>query len=485
MSRNLVLVQPQVGDMDLFRDRPTPPLGLLCAASGLPRDLEVRFVDQRIHGDWRLRLAAALDEGTVAVGITTFTGQMIRHALEAAREAKRRRDVPVVWGGIHPSLLPEQTVADELADYVVAGEGELAFAELVGRLAAGLRPDGIPGVWSKGEGGVAEAPRTALLDLDRLPTIPYGLVDMEAYIQTFRGQRMFFYQSSRGCPARCAYCYNPAFNLGRWRALEPGRVVAELAELRKRFDFPLVYFLDDNFFINIPRAMRILSGLKEQGLAVSLQGVDIETLARLSDADLDFLEAAGVERITVGVESGVDRVRAEVLKKVGDVRLVREQLARFQGRRIIVLCSFVVGLPSEDFAEMRRTMDFAMEIMRLGENYRVPQFYNYAPYPGTELFARLQREGFPFPARLSDWGAYEWDYSRMHRDQPRVQDALERMCFLSKFLDRKMDDFRSAGTGLRALYNIYRPIARARLRHGILRPLPERRLYEMLKGFFG
>ena len=484
MTRNVVLVQPKVGDMDLFRDRPTPPLGLLSAASGLGPEVEVRLVDQRVDKDWRGRLASALDSGTAAVGLTAMTGRMVGYALEAAQEVRRLRPVPLVWGGIHPSLLPDQTAEHPCVDYVVEGEGERAFAQLVARLAAGAPADDIPGVWSKPDGRVRGVRRADLLDLDTLPPLPYDLVDMERYIQTYRGRRMFFYQSSRGCPCRCAYCYNRAFNLGRWRARAAGRVVAELAALRQRYDFSLVYFLDDNFFIDQARALRILSGLKDLGLRSSLQGVDIETLARLSDADLDAIEASGVERITIGLESGVDRVRRDVLKKSGDLGLARRQLARFRGRRIVVLCSFVLGLPSEDFAEMRQTMDFAMEMLRLGDNFRLPQFYNYSPYPGTELYAALEAQGFRFPRRLEDWGDYEWDYSHMHRDQPELRDALERMCFLSKFLDRKVDDYEMLGGGLRALYNLYRPIARERLRRGLLRPLPERFCYELLKGLF-
>ena len=97
MKRNIVLVQPRIGDMDLFRDRPTPPLGLLCAAAKVSPEIEVRVVDQRTAPDWRGRLAAAVDPGTVAVGVTSLTGRMLRHALEAAREARRLGDAPVVW----------------------------------------------------------------------------------------------------------------------------------------------------------------------------------------------------------------------------------------------------------------------------------------------------------------------------------------------------------------------------------------------------
>jgi len=484
MKKNLVLVQPGIGDMDMFRDKPTPPLGLLCAASVICRELEVRVVDQRLAGDWRSALAAAIDADTAAVGFTAMTGQMIVHALEAAREARKLTSAPLVWGGIHASLLPEQTLACELADYVVEGEGETALAELVRRLAAGADTSGIPGVWVKKGGLPAAPPPQELLDVNALPPVPYELVDMERYAQTYNGRRMFFYQSSRGCPCRCAYCYNRAFSRGRLRAKTADLVLREIKELRSRYDFSLVYLLDDNFFIDQRRAMAILKGLKELGLGCVLQGVDIETLARMSDADLDFLEEAGVVRLAVGVESGVDRVRREILNKAGDLKLAREQVARFAGRGIAVLCSFIVGLPTETPEEIRETMRFGMEILKLGDNFRIPQYYIFSPYPGTEICEKLAAGGVSFPARLEDWGRYEWDYSHMHEGSPKLKDFLERACFVSKFLDRKMDDYGAGASALKTLYYLYRPLAWFRLRHGFLKPLPERWGYGLLKALF-
>ena len=484
MKKNLVLVQPGIGDMDMFRDKPTPPLGLLAAASVACREFEVRVVDQRLPGDWRAALAAAIDADTAAVCFTAMTGQMITRALEAAREARRLTAAPLVWGGIHASLLPEQAAAHELADYVVEGEGENALAELARRLASGADTAGIPGVWFKRDGRPSAPAPQELLDVNALPPVPYHLVDMERYAQTYNGRRMFFYQSSRGCPCRCAYCYNRAFSRGRLRAKHADLVLREIKELREKYDFSLVYLLDDNFFIDQGRAMTILKGLKALGLGCVLQGVDIETLARLSDADLDFLEEAGVVRLAIGVESGVDRVRREILNKSGSLELARAQVARFKGRSIAVLCSFIVGLPGETLTEIRETMRFGMEILKLGDNFRIPQFYIFAPYPGTEIYAGLERAGVAFPERLEDWGRYEWDFSHMHEASPELKDFLERACFVSKFLDRKMDDYGAGSAALRALYNLYRPLAWFRLRTGFLKPLPERWGYGLLKNFF-
>lgn len=484
MKKNIVLIQPAIGDMDAFRGRPTPPVGLLCAASLVDKDTEIRLVDQRVEKDWRARLAAALDGGTVAVGVTAMTGSMILNALAALREVRRLSRAPIVWGGIHASLLPEQTVSHELADYVVEGEGEAAFAELVRRLAAGADAAGIPGVWRKVNGKPAGSPRAALLEMAGLPPVPYGLVDMENYMQSYiGGRRTLFYQSSRGCPHRCTYCYNRVFNAGRWRARPEAAVLRELAGLKERYRLDAVFIWDDNFFIDHGRAMRIVAGIKELGLKCLLHGADVETLARMTDAELDFLESAGVETMAMGIESASERVRTEILKKRGSLDLVRAQLARFKGRGMDLYCFFILGLPSETREEMKKTIAFAMEVLRLGPNFHMERFFNFTPYPGTELYSELEKRGTKFPAKLEDWGTYHWNYSRMLESDPETADFLERAATAGNFLDRVKDPFIKVNWLVRALITIYRPIAWARLSSGILKPMPElwvRRLFQKL-----
>lgn len=473
----MVLVQPGLGDMDAFRDRPTPPLGLLSAASGLGPRTEVRLVDQRVDPAWAATLAGAIDGATVAIGVTAMTGGTIAAAARAAEVARGARDVPIVWGGVHPSLLPAQTAAHPLVDHVVQGEGELAFAAVVEALAGGRSPEGLPGVWSRGGGAGSHAP---LLDLDRTPPIPYEHVDMERYVGLYRGRRMFFYQGSRGCPFRCAYCYNGAFNHGRWRARSAAAVLADLRRLRARYAFDSVYFLDDDFFIDVPRAFELLDGLRAMGLSSVLQGVDIGTVSRFSDDDLSRLERAGVERISIGVESGTDRVRRDLLRKWGSVDVVREQFRRLSGRRFLVLCTFIVGFPGETSDEIRRTVELALWTLRAGPNFRIPQLYNYVPYPGTELAAALEARGVELPRTLDGWAAHEWDNSVLD-EHAASRDALERLAFLSKFLDRKDLDYGFGGVALRLAYRAYRPVARLRVASGVTSPLPERGVYEGLR----
>jgi radical SAM superfamily enzyme YgiQ (UPF0313 family) len=483
MKKNILLFQPQIGDMDMFRDKPTPPVGLLAACALINKKFEIRFLDQRINKDWQKPLKSLIDENTIAIGITVMTGGMITNALKAAAKIRKLTKAPMIWGGIHPSLLPKQTVLNDFVDYVIEGEGEDSFAKLLERISKSEKAEDIPGVWTKENAQLKERPKKALLDINKLPGVPYHLVDMEKYIQNYRGKKMFFYQASRGCPCRCSYCYNKIFNLGLLRSASIERVLQDIKQLKDKYEFSLVYFLDDNFFIDRKRALSILKGLKKMGLGSVLQGVDIESLARLSDEDLDFLEVAGVERVAIGVESGSNRIRNKILKKEGSVELAKRQLIRFKNRKIIVLFSLMIGLPSESRDEINETIRFGLEILKMGPNFRIPQFYIFSPYPGTLLFEELKDKGVSFPLKLEAWGKYEWDYSHLHEDSPGTKDFLERVGFLSKFLDSKLGDYGS-GRILKIIYDFYRPIAWFRLSKGLMKPLPEKFFYKALKKLF-
>jgi radical SAM superfamily enzyme YgiQ (UPF0313 family) len=459
--------------MDMFRDHPTPPLNLLSAASVICAEMEIRLVDQRT-GDWRAELAKVLDAGTVAIGVTALTGSMITNALDALREARRHSKAPIVWGGVHASLLPEQTVSHELADFVVEGEGEFALAELCRRLASGADTAGIPGVWRKAGGKIDHTPRAPLLDLDSLPPVPFHLADMERYIQLFDGgKRALFLQSSRGCPFPCAYCYNTVYNKGAWRGASAKKVLSEIAAQKDRLRLDAVFIWDDNFFIDPQRARDIVRGVRDMGLRCLLHGADVESLARMTDADLDFLEEMGVEALAIGIESATDRVRRDVLKKPGSIAHVRGQLHRFKGRKIDLSCFFILGFPTETRAEMRATVEFAMEVMSMGPNFHVERIYNFTPYPGTGLYDVVKAGGMSFPGKLEDWGTHHWDYSHMFEHDPELKDYIERVYKVSKFLDTIKDPFVDLPWYAKAVFLAYHPVAWLRLKYDWFSFMPE------------
>ena len=151
---HVVLVHPHPGPKD--RDVHILPLGILYVAAPLvAQGYSVSAIDQRKDNDWRTTLKGLVTRpGTVCVGISTMTGPQIAHGLDMARVVREAApDLPIVWGGVHPSLLPEQTAAHPLVDIACFGEGETVFPPLVEALARGRDWKDLPGLAYKGDDG--------------------------------------------------------------------------------------------------------------------------------------------------------------------------------------------------------------------------------------------------------------------------------------------------------------------------------------------
>jgi radical SAM superfamily enzyme YgiQ (UPF0313 family) len=384
------------------------PLALVHLGSLFP-GRRVEIVDGRLE----LAPAARVVELTgkaVCLGISVLTGAPIRDALAVTRAAKAARpDLPVVWGGWHPSLLPEQCLASGDVDACVVGQGERTFADLVAALDAGASFERVPGLAWRGNGEVVRNPPRPFEDVNSFPRADFGLLDMERYFR-FRGVRRLDYCSSQGCPFQCAFCADPQVYRQRWSGLSPARVVAELAEHAERYRLAEVFFNDDNFFTDLRRTEGICHGLLEAGVRVRWFGTGrADLLRRLSDDQLRLLQQSGCRKINVGAESGSPEL-LRAIKKGTLVEEVLETAEKLHRHRIGARFSFIAGFPGEPRASLAETYRVVKAIREIDGEFETP-IYFYAPYPGTELAERMPAQGYAAPARLEDWEGIDLDHS--------------------------------------------------------------------------
>nr|MBP6704570.1 cobalamin-dependent protein [Vicinamibacteria bacterium] len=193
-----------------YSDEAAPPLALIHLAAPLVAGgHEVRIVDSAVEDDPQAAVLQALD-GACALGVSMVTGPMITQGVSVAAAVRAARpDVPIVAGGWHPSILPEQTLRSPLFDAVVKGQGEITLAEIVERWNVGERDlSGVAGSFFKrGDEVVANSPR-GYTDINTLPRRPFEILDFERYARKCRGFRWLLYCSSHGCPWDCSYCSN-------------------------------------------------------------------------------------------------------------------------------------------------------------------------------------------------------------------------------------------------------------------------------------
>ncbi|MCC6158466.1 MAG: B12-binding domain-containing radical SAM protein [Deltaproteobacteria bacterium] len=474
----VILIQPAIGYMDFLRSAPSPPLGLMAVSTGVPEGVRVRLLDARLDSGWRSTLAAWLREApTVAVGLTSYTSDMLVNAMDAARIVRESGPTPVIWGGVHASLTAQQTAAHELVDAVVIGEGEETFGEIVSYLIE-RRPLGeIPGIAFSENGRVSVTAKRPLMRGERIPLLPTIDADLRPYLPTYQGVPTLYTQGSRGCPYDCTYCYNTVMNDTRWRAIEPERLFEHILALRRKHDFGSVYFVDDNFFINKKRALRLAELFLTTDLTYEVQGVDIYSLARLTDDDLRLVEKSGCKRVTIGIESGSERIRTYI-KKQGDVPQVVEQVRRLANFQLNLFASFMTGLPSETEDDTRQTAKLMVDLLELNSRFRTSPLYLFTPFPGTEVYQDAVAAGFRAPdslagwARVGEWNRYSWD-------DGDKKEKFERLHFASIFIDRKINDY-SRSWPLRLASTLYRPIARARMRRFYFGMMIEKAVADLL-----
>lgn len=179
------------------------------------------------------------------VGFSVITGPQTMHSAWMSKKIKAQCDVPIVWGGIHPSALPKQCLEEDYIDMVVIGEGEDTSIELTQRLESKKRLEGCRGLgFTVMKNGVTKPcintrrPFINDLDADRYRLI-FELLNIPSYLfnaSAGKYRKIFTYKSSRGCPFNCSFCYNKGFNMQRWRAKSAQRVIEDIDYLKQNYE---------------------------------------------------------------------------------------------------------------------------------------------------------------------------------------------------------------------------------------------------------
>jgi radical SAM superfamily enzyme YgiQ (UPF0313 family) len=379
-----------------------PPAGLLCLASPL-RDAgyDVRIIDAAVVPDC---VAAVMEEtrDALCLGVSLLTGPMIRGAVAASRAVKERRpDLPVVFGGWHPSLLPEQTLSEEFVDIVVRYQGELTFLEVVRKIERGESLAGVPGCSYKSD-GIHHNPDRPPSRLNDLPPPAYDLADFDLY-ERFGGSRKLPYATSVGCPYACNYCTDTVFYNRRFNALPADRVVKEVCELVARHGITEVALLDSNFLVDTRRAVEIARGFQERrmGFQWTFQA-STDLLCRLSDEEVKLLGESGVRHIGFGTESASEEVLVKMNKRHQRIDDMFETARKCRKAGIRATFNLILGYPGESDADRGETLRIMGEIAREFENVTFsPNIFT--PYPGIPIWPELRALGVEEPRSLEEW----------------------------------------------------------------------------------
>ena len=384
----------------------TAPLGILAVATPLLRaGYEVTLIDSTITPDYQQRVLAELEDA-LCLAISLVTGPMIRETVQIARAAKQLYpDKPVVLGGWHPSLLPDQTLAAEYVDIVVVGQGEDTMLEVVRHIEAGEPPCGVAGAAYKEDGRLRFNPRREMRPISELPPKAYHLADFDAY-QRVCGRRWAMYTSSLACPYNCGYCTNNAVYGRQWNALDPARVGEELCTLVSRYGLQLIWVVDDNFLVDRNRALAIAEEICERGVRFewSIQA-STNLVTRLSVTEWKLLRRAGLTQVAQGADSGSPRVMRLMNKTFQQLDTIHDAADRLTQAGVRPSFNMIFAYPGEQPEDRRQSVRLIMDVCR---RYPGAEFWTniFTPYPGAPVMERALELGIDVPKRLEDWADF-------------------------------------------------------------------------------
>ena len=395
---------------------------------------EVTVIDARVEKNAKELVSSLLTDDVLFFGITLITGSVIHDALEMARFVKTRKpDLKVICGGVHASLLPEQTVQYPEIDLVVIGPGENIAAELALAFKNGQDFSKIPNIAYKKQGKVILNPDNETQKIAPEAAIDYSLVDLKKYFKTnATGKRCLDYLSSRGCPHPCTYCAISQLWKKRIFYYSSEKMATDLEAFVKELQIDSVHFLDDNFFVNPKRVESFCDEIAKRNLKLRFWTMcRIQYFSQYSDAFLLKLKQTGFSTMNFGAESGSQFILDKIKKGITVEQIL--QTARrckqfgFRGQ-----FNFMMGFPFEKESDLEQTLKLIDDIHAINPDFDI-QLFPYTPVPRTELAEECLEYGYTQPVELEAWADFEYGSIKMPWLSDKLRQRIDTMTTIAWF----------------------------------------------------
>lgn len=387
------------------------PWGILAVGSYLrAQGFEVDLINASylLERDFRAQFAESLPKAH-AVGISCFSTDAAFVRDLCAEIKATRPELPIIVGGPHAVLRPEQTAAHPNIDFVIHGPGEEPTAQLLTMLhQARTDFESVPGICFRRDGRVV---RTAPVGPVPEYRVDYSLLPANKLATLVEYTEVL---SGRGCSFQCTFCYNAVCGQ-KWLGKPADALLDEIDKVLAHFKPQVISFRDENFFQSKERILAFLEGYRERGYTFRWDATcraSYFTKSYIDEALLRRIAQANCRRLKFGFESGSQRV-LDFLKKGNKVERYLHVARLVQATPIIGSYSFLVGVPTETSEECSQTLALVRDILDIDPDCEIigPQYYRV--YPGGELYNHILAGGYGYsePDSFEDWAkAARGDY---------------------------------------------------------------------------
>jgi radical SAM superfamily enzyme YgiQ (UPF0313 family) len=336
------------------------------------------------HGDLHILRRTITEWRPDFIGISIIVTELKHTKIIMALIRQILPDVPVIFGGPWPSANPQEAIKTFGANFVVLGEGEQVFPELIDAMNHGRPAKSIPGTASMVDGHVIVNPGSHLTEdeLNALPFPAWDLLDHSLYAEmpsmaTVGCRPYMTIITSRGCPFKCAYCHQTMGKVFRKRTAES--ILAEMEELCFQYGFKEFEIVDDCFNLDRERMYAILTGIKDRLGGVKLHFPNGVRSDRLEPEDMIIFKQAGTVSASFAIETASPRLQKMIHKNmnIGKAVLIINAAVK---AGIYSSGFFMIGFPTESYEEALATLEFAAR-----SALHRATFFNPTPFAGTEL----------------------------------------------------------------------------------------------------
>ncbi len=467
------------------------PMGLMALSSCLKKaGCTVKIVNELDIKDNIKIVLDSIGNNTIFFGIGSMSGTTIYDGLLVSKKVKEKYpNLPIVWGGSHASLLPEQTLRNSLIDIIVRGPGEITILALAKALKNKKSLKNIKGITYKENGKIINNPDADFVDINQFPMLDYEAFDMEKYITKVDSDKLTYddistrsigYCSSRGCFHRCGFCAISSFYGKHWLSYKPERVIKELKILIKEYKINGVVFSDDNFFIDKNRVEKICDLMIKENLNIKWGAMcRCNYFANYSDEFIDKLKKAGCTSLFFGAESGSQRM-LDYMKKDIKVSDIIECAKKSRKHGIKAKFFFMMGFPGETVKDLYKTIDVLNEVYKIIPETMHPVLI-YTPYAKTDLMEESIKHGLKPPETLEGWGTYNFLTYNKPWGTSEFISLTETISMLSQFLLGYQKGERYSKIWQKIVFEILKLDAKFRWEHKFFKFAPE---WKMVKIYF-